>query len=96
MVSDNFVLRSGKHAGKTVGLVRKIDKGYLEWIEINQPKMLEDSKSKQRPVEQIIQKTREERIESRVYPDSLDESEKKNVLTPNLSFLQQTDKNVGS
>ena len=89
MVSDNFILRSGKHKGKSIALVRKIDKGYLDWVAENQPKMLEESKGKQKPAEPISQKTREERIEYRIYPDSLDESEKKNVLTPNLKFLNE-------
>ena len=44
-MDDNFVLRSGKHAGKTIGWLRTNDSGYLNWVSINQPNMLKPLKS---------------------------------------------------
>jgi len=37
---DEFKFRSGKHEGKTIEEVERIDPGYLEWIRENKPQML--------------------------------------------------------
>lgn len=39
-MDDNFVLRSGKHAGKTIGWLKQNNSSYLAWVKENQPNML--------------------------------------------------------
>ena len=41
-----FTFRSGKHIGKSLQLVEKIDPKYIIWIKENCPKMLEETKVK--------------------------------------------------
>lgn len=39
-MDENFKFRSGKHAGKTIAEVRKIEPSYIRWVQENQPAML--------------------------------------------------------
>ena len=39
-MDDNFVLRFGKHSGKTIGWLKQNDRGYLNWATQNAPNML--------------------------------------------------------
>jgi hypothetical protein len=79
--SDNFIFRSGKYEGKSYGLVKKMNPGYLDWVKLNQPKMLEEGKSKPVPVAPTQLAVRKEVPEnSEVISSS---------LGPNLDFLKQ-------
>jgi hypothetical protein len=51
MVDDSFVFKGGKHSGKSYGLVKKIDPGYISWCEENAPGMLKEKKPKPKPSE---------------------------------------------
>lgn len=79
--SDNFIFRSGQYEGKTYGLVKKINPGYIEWVKLNQPKMLQEKKEKQKPVEFKPAPIRKDVSE---LPDSIP-----NSMQPNLDFLSQ-------
>lgn len=79
-VSDNFVFRTGRYVGKSVGLVKKINPGYIDWVKENQPKMLEEGKSKPvapRPAPKEI-----------VDPPE-GGGTKSAVMTPNLNFFNE-------
>jgi hypothetical protein len=39
-MDDNFILKSGKYAGKTIGWLKKNNPNYLIWVKENQPNML--------------------------------------------------------
>jgi hypothetical protein len=39
-MDDNFILRSGKYAGKTIGWLKQNNSNYLTWVKENQPNML--------------------------------------------------------
>jgi hypothetical protein len=39
-MSDDFILRYGKYAGKTVGWLKKNNSNYLAWVKENKPDML--------------------------------------------------------
>lgn len=43
-MDDNFILRYGKYAGKTIEWLKRNNPQYLEWVTLNQPKMLENTK----------------------------------------------------
>jgi hypothetical protein len=45
-MDDNFTLRNGKYAGKTIGWVRQNNPSYLQWLQENQPNMLKPLKTK--------------------------------------------------
>ena len=71
---SEFVFRSGKHKGKSLALVQKIDPDYVEWIRKNVPKMLEETKPKK---EQAVKK------------EPIEGSAKFGKLEPNTDFLNQ-------
>lgn len=48
-MDDSFTLRSGKYAGKTIEWLKRNDPQYLEWVTLNQPKMLVGSKPAEKP-----------------------------------------------
>ena len=48
-MDDSFTLRSGKYAGKTIEWLKRNDPQYLEWVTLNQPKMLLVSKPADKP-----------------------------------------------
>ena len=39
-MDNSITLRSGKYAGKTIEWLKRNDPQYLEWVTLNQPKML--------------------------------------------------------
>lgn len=78
MVDDNFIFKGGKYSGKSYGLVKKINPGYIEWCEQNAPGMLKERKESKKPTTPP----------SRKEPPPDDEV-KENVLKPNLDFLNQ-------
>lgn len=45
-MNPNFVLRTGKHAGKTISWVQDNDAGYLAWMRRDRPEMLKGSEDK--------------------------------------------------
>lgn len=45
-MDGNFILRTGKHAGKTIEWLRDNEPMYLVWIEENRPEMLKEVKAK--------------------------------------------------
>lgn len=82
-MEDSFVFRGGKHNGKSYGIVRKIDPGYISWCEDNAPNML---KEKKKPVAPTEFKGRKEPPEdSQVIESS---------LKPNLNFLNEKSTNL--
>lgn len=78
MVSDNFVLKGGKYAGKTYGEIRIINPSYLEWAHKNASNLLKDRSHKIKPSEPVPLK----------HPEI---KEKISVLQPNMDFLNQKD-----
>ena len=60
-----MVLRSGKYKGYTVQEVMYSDPGYYNWIRINRPEMLIESKAK--PKAQKIEVSEEELEEKKAY-----------------------------
>ena len=49
-MSDKFVFRTGKYAGKTLEWVQKNNPMYLMWVKENQPNMLKETKGKPKVV----------------------------------------------
>ena len=43
-MNDDFVLRSGKYAGKSIGWLKTNNQNYLNWAMENQPNMLKELK----------------------------------------------------
>lgn len=77
-MDNNFIFRGGKHAGKTYGLVYKIDPGYILWCEENAPGML---KGKNKPKTVVPAAPRREPLE--------DSEIVKGAIQPNLNFLDE-------
>lgn len=76
--------RSGKHAGKTVEEVLKIEPGYIDWVEENQPQMLRPSmnqKYQPQAKPEIKQQKKEPPPDHKVVP--------KTTLEENKDFLNQ-------
>jgi len=73
-----MILRSGKHKGKSLQLVQKIDPNYIEWVRENQPKMLEEYKPKPKEVKPTPRREPPE-----------DSEVKESALKPNLNFLNE-------
>jgi len=48
-MNNEFVLRSGKHAGKTIGWLLNNQPSYLAWVQENRPEMLKGSDKKEEP-----------------------------------------------
>lgn len=71
-MDDSFTLRSGKYAGKTIEWLRRNDPQYLEWVTLNQPKMLVGNK----PVEQAKIETSDEESVSAIKPNLNFDNEK--------------------
>ena len=46
-MNKNFILRSGKYGGKTLGWLQENDNKYLIWVEENHPEMLKGSDEKE-------------------------------------------------
>lgn len=81
-----MIFRSGKHEGKSLELVKKIDPSYIAWCEINCPNILKEKKSdaKQKTTSakpQTPPVRKEVSEDSEVPPSS---------IQPNLEFLRQT------
>jgi len=70
-----MIFRTGKHAGKTLEEVQRIEPSYINWIKENRPEMLKEKK----------QPTKSESGPKEV-PE---ESEKKYILPENTDFLNQ-------
>jgi hypothetical protein len=43
-MNDDFVLKSGKYAGKSIGWLKSNNQNYLNWVMENQPNMLKELK----------------------------------------------------
>ena len=82
-MEDSFIFRGGKHNGKSYGIVRKIDPGYITWCEENAPNMLKEKKKPAAPVETSARKEPPE--DSEVIESS---------LKPNLNFLNEKLSNI--
>jgi hypothetical protein len=74
----SLIFRSGKHEGKSIELVKKIDPGYIEWVKENRPEMLEEYKPK----------VKKQESKEKVQPPE-DEEVKPKSLQPNLNFLNE-------
>jgi hypothetical protein len=69
-----MILRSGKHTGKTLEEVQRIEPSYINWIKENRPEMLKEKK----------QPTKSET------PKEVPEESRKNYRLPeNVDFLNQ-------
>lgn len=79
MVSDSFIFRSGKYQGKTVGLVKKINPSYIDWVLENKPEMLE---------EKAVPAPKKEKRTYKEVPDD-SEVEPKTTLENNTNFLNE-------
>ncbi len=82
-MEDSFIFRGGKHKGKSYGIVRKIDPGYISWCEDNAPNMLKEKKKPAAPVAASVRKEPPE--DSEVIESS---------LKPNLNFLNEKSSNI--
>jgi len=71
-MDDSFTLRSGKYTGKTIEWLKRNDPQYLEWVILNQPKMLVGNK----PVEQAKIETSDEESVSAIKPNLNFDNEK--------------------
>ena len=71
-MDDSFTLRSGKYTGKTIEWLKRNDPQYLEWVTLNQPKMLVGNK----PVEQPKIETSDEESVSAIKPNLNFDNEK--------------------
>lgn len=78
---SSFVFKIGKHKGKSLELVKKIDPGYIKWAEQNAPKILEEYKPKPKPAE------------PRKEVPEVNEN-KKSAIQPNLDFFNEGKKDV--
>jgi len=76
-IDDNFILKGGKHKGKSIAVIKKIDYQYISWAMINAPGLLKAPKV----VEPQTPGARKEVPE--------ESSEPKSSLQPNLDFLNQ-------
>lgn len=80
----NHKFRSGKHAGKTVGEVMKLEPSYITWVKENQPAMLRPG------MNQKYQPTAKPEVKQpRKEPPPDDEVEPKSSLVENTDFLNQ-------
>lgn len=71
-----FIFKFGKHKGKSLQIVEKIEPSYIEWARKNAPKLLEEWKPTPRPAP------------PRIEPP--DESEVvKSAMQPNLDFFNE-------
>jgi len=43
-MNDDFIIRTGKYAGKTLLWVEEFDSDYLDWVKENRPEMLKEVK----------------------------------------------------
>jgi len=82
-MNDSFIFKGGKHSGKSYGLIKKIDPGYILWCEENAPGMLKDKKSKPEP------KPAGPRIE----PPEVSENPK-SAIQPNMDFFNEGPKSA--
>ena len=79
-MNDSFIFTGGKHNGKTYGLVKKIEPGYISWCEDNAPNMLKEKKKPKPPEQAGPAPRREPPPDSEVVESSL-----KN----NINFLNE-------
>lgn len=79
-MDDNFVLKKGKYAGKSIGLIKKINPSYLEWVKDNAPGMLKEKKKPKPPEPSGPAQRREPPPDSEVVESS---------LKPNLNFFNE-------
>ena len=57
-MNDDFVLRSGKYAGKSIGWLKSNNQNYLNWAMENQPNMLKELKKiEPKSIESVSLKT---------------------------------------
>lgn len=75
-MNNEFVLRSGKHAGKTIGWLLNNQPSYLAWVQENRPEMLKGSDKKEEPksLPKKEVKLRDEPIKT---------------ITPNMNFFNE-------
>lgn len=73
---STFIFKFGKHKGKSLQIVQKVDPSYIEWAKINAPKLLEEYKPVPKKTEPAPR--REPPEDSEVTPSA---------LQPNLNFL---------
>lgn len=69
-----MIFRTGKHAGKSLEEVQKIEPGYIRWIKENRPEML---------------KERKQQTKSETPKEVIEESGKNYRLPENTDFLNQ-------
>jgi len=79
MVDDNFIFQRGKYAGKSYGLVKKINPQYIEWCEENAPNLLKGKKQPEAPKEPAVRKE----------PPSDEDAPPSGRLPDNIDFLNQ-------
>lgn len=75
-MDGKFVMRTGKHAGKTVEWLRDNEPMYLLWVEENQPNMLKEFKPKVKQSPPVDK--------NKVLPDR-----KEDALKPNVNFYNE-------
>lgn len=76
-MDDSFIFKGGKHNGKSYGLVKKIDPGYISWCQENAPYMLKEKK-----------KSEPKPAPPRIEPPEVNEN-KPSALKPNLDFFNE-------
>lgn len=57
-MNDDFVLRSGKYAGKSIKWLKSNNKNYLNWVVENQPNMLKEVKKIEPKIIEIVLPTK--------------------------------------
>lgn len=75
---SSFIFKIGKHKGKSLQFVEKIDPSYIKWARENAPNLLEEYKPKIKLIEPAPRKEPPE--ESEV---------PKSALQPNINFLNE-------
>lgn len=82
-IDKNYIFPRGKHAGKSIALVEKIEPSYISWVQENAPNLLKFKA----PTETTSK-------ERKIPPE--DSEVIKSSLQPNLDFLtQKTDFDYG-
>lgn len=74
-LDDNFVLANGKHQGKTIGAIKKIEPSYITWAIKNAPGLLKPKKAP---------------IPAAPRTEPLEESNpNRSAMQPNMNFFQE-------
>lgn len=90
-MDSSTILRTGKHAGKTIGWVEENDRGYLLWVKENRPEMLKAVKPKPAPQPKVTIITDEHK--SAIQPNKNFYNEGPDKIS--LPYLKKTEEDLG-